>query len=149
MSSRFLASYPLRSRVVLGLLAGGFVLLAGAAAVDYRRNAEGSFLGALNPLGDPTLTVDRLLEKGAKGNLSRSVKLQGEVVVRSPLLNGVVYQLKDPTGTIWIQSQDSDIEVGQVLTVQGQPVYKEVLLDGLDFGTFYLEESQRMVANTN
>ena len=149
MSSRFFASHPLRSRLVLGVLVGSFGLLAGFAVADYRQNSEVSLLSALNPLSDRRLTIARLLERGAKGKLGPSVKLQGQVTMRSPLLNGVVYQLKDRTGTIWIQSPDTAVEIGQVLTVRGKPVYEAVVLDDLDFGAFYLEEKQRTVFNTN
>ena len=136
-----------RRRAVIALVGSGILLFAGCAGREAQQDAGTSLVDFVNPLGSRQFTVERLLEQGAKGKLGASVKLQGEVVQRSPLLNGMVYQIKDRTGTIWVQSNDAQLEVGQVLTVKGRPVYQEVVLEGLDFGAFYIEEQSRVLAN--
>ncbi len=123
-----------RHRVILGLILSlilGWLLLGW---VFFPRN----------------VTVARLLEQATAAGPNRSVKLKGRVVQRSPLLEGVVYQLEDRTGSIWVQSNPNNtaqIEVGQVLTVEGKPVYQAVIVEDLDFGALYIAERRRTARN--
>ncbi len=147
MASGFFDLSRSRDRSFAVLIAGGLLLFVGCAVRSYRHTGEVSLVSVVNPLSNRYLTVDHVLEQGAKGKLAQSVRLQGEVIQRSPLLNGTVYQIQDRTGAIWVQSDDANLELGQLLTVKGKPVYQEVVLEGLDFGAFYIQEQSRAIAN--
>lgn len=144
MHSRFFASMRSRPRVLAGLVGGGLLLWLSLALLDAHQDLGIGF--ALGSLGGRNTTVERLLEKGAQGRLGKSVKLRGRVIGRSPLLDGVVYQIEDRTGSIWVESNDTQVELGQVLIVQGKPQYQAAVVDGLDFGGFYLAEQRRRVS---
>jgi len=52
--------------------------------------------------------------------LTSTVQLQGTVGDRVPLIDAQVYQLQDPTGTIWVLTQRKDVRSGTKILIKGQ-----------------------------
>lgn len=82
--------------------------------------------------------------------LPQKVYLRGRVVRRSPLLSGIVYQLEDGTGEIWVQSHASDgLKPGVVVSLTGELVEREIVVEGQRFTERYVVEKQRFAAAPN
>lgn len=77
-----------------------------------------------------------------------TVKLEGKVIDRVPLLNAEVYQLQDETGEIWIlttDSTDSKQEPRERLRVKGKVRFESIPVAGQELGEAYIEEQNREV----
>ncbi len=127
----------------------------GCAATRSGERSYITFVGFQTPWGGRALPIERLLAqrdliRGNQKNLETSVKIQGQIVQRSPLLNGVAYRIQDSTGSIWVYSDNPKIklEVGQFVTVHGQPMYQEAKVDNQDFGSLYIKEERRSLASS-
>lgn len=100
-----------------------------------------------NPLDrDRPRPLSRVTQLGQSG---KKVYVKGQVLQLSPLLNGIAYELQDPTGKIWIQTQRQDVTLGETIHVQGQLQHREADLGGLDFGEVYLEELRQVEVDQN
>lgn len=74
-----------------------------------------------------------------------TVKLEGMVIDRVPLLNAEVYQLQDETGKIWILTPYSNQEPGERLLVKGKVRFESIPIAGQELGEAYIEEQNREV----
>ncbi|MCW6038000.1 hypothetical protein K4A83_17230 [Spirulina subsalsa FACHB-351] len=72
-----------------------------------------------------------------------TVTVQGTVEQQAPFLTGGAYQIQDPSGNIWVFTEQSLPELGRSLAVTGQVTYKPLELEGLDLGEVYLQELER------
>ena len=74
-----------------------------------------------------------------------TVKLEGMVVDRVPLLDAAVYQLQDETGKIWILTPHSSLQPGERLLVTGTVRFESIPIEGQERGEAYIEEQNREV----
>lgn len=81
--------------------------------------------------------------------VERSLPLAGVVTQRIAILNGWLYQLDDGTGQVWVVSQEPAPAVGDQVDVDGVLRYEAIVINGADLGDYYLEETQRQLANTS
>ncbi len=97
-----------------------------------------------NPLDrDRPRPLARVMEY-AKAGQAKTVYVEGEVLQLSPLLNGMAYEIQDPTGRIWIQTHRQDVSLGETVHVQGLLHRQDVSVGGQDFGEAYLEELRQV-----
>jgi hypothetical protein len=71
-----------------------------------------------------------------------TVRLQGIVGDRAPLIDAQVYQLRDATGTIWVLTQRQDVQTGTKVRVKGQVRFQDIQVEGQDLGEPYIQEQQ-------
>lgn len=79
-----------------------------------------------------------------KQSLTTTVYLKGNVVKKVPLLNALVYQLEDASGSVWVLTQNRLIQLGDELTVKGKVHYQSIPIEGQDLGAIYIEEIERL-----
>ena len=79
-----------------------------------------------------------------KQSLTTTVYLKGNVVKKVPLLNALVYQLEDASGSILVLTQNRLIQLGDELTVKGKVHYQSIPIEGQDLGAIYIEEIERL-----
>ncbi len=71
-----------------------------------------------------------------------TVDVQGTVGDRVPLIGGLVYQLRDPTGTIWVLTHRSQQPAGETIEIKGIVRFQSIPIAGQEHGEAYIEEEQ-------
>lgn len=101
-----------------------------------------SSLNALNITAGVDVTPIRDL-KPQQGNYT-TFYLQGKVAKRVPLLKQHVYQLQDSTGTVWVLTNHTTLQLGDKVLIKGQVRYQSIPLAGKEFGEIYVEEQEQL-----
>ncbi len=70
--------------------------------------------------------------------LSVPVRVSGVVGDRAPLVDALLYELQDSTGSIWVLSSDTTAQPGDRRTVRGRLMFESILIDGDEQGEVYL-----------
>ncbi|HEY9626490.1 MAG TPA: hypothetical protein V6C84_04245 [Coleofasciculaceae cyanobacterium] len=65
-------------------------------------------------------TVKDVQDRPHRNWLTSTVRLQGTVGDRVPLIDAQVYQLQDSTGTIWVLTSRQDVRSGTTVLIKGQ-----------------------------
>jgi hypothetical protein len=68
------------------------------------------------------------------------VCIEGIVGDRAPIVNGQLYQLKDSTGSIWIVSPDTGLQLGQAIKIKGTLQFQSIVIAGQEQGELYIEQ---------
>ena len=68
------------------------------------------------------------------------VCIEGTVGDRAPIVNGQLYQLKDSTGSIWIVSPDTGLQLGQSVKIKGTLQFQSIVIAGQEQGELYVEQ---------
>ena len=68
------------------------------------------------------------------------VCIEGIVGDRAPIVNGQLYQLKDSTGSIWIVSPDTGLQLGQAVKIKGTLQFQSIVIAGQEQGELYVEQ---------
>ncbi len=89
-------------------------------------------------------TVQQVQAHPHRNWFTATVYLQGTVGDRAPLLQGQLYELQDPTGSIWVLSSNKTLKTGDRIRVKGQVRYQAIDLAGQDQGEAYIEEQQQL-----
>jgi uncharacterized protein YdeI (BOF family) len=71
---------------------------------------------------------------------SSTVQLEGTVGDRVPLIGAEVYELKDPTGEIWVLTDDRTLETGEQVKIQGKIRIEEITIEGQTAEEVYIEQ---------
>lgn len=111
-----------------GLLSCGSLPQASMNAINFR----------------PGVDVTNIREIKPEQDFEATVYLQGKVVKQVPLLERRVYQLQDLTGTIWILTNQTDLQLEDKVLIKGNVRYQNIPLAGKDFGEVYVEEQQQL-----
>lgn len=72
------------------------------------------------------------------------VYLQGKVAKQVPLLKRQVYQLQDSTGTTWVLTNQTNLQMEDKVLIKGKVRYQSIPLAGKDFGEIYVEEQEQL-----
>jgi hypothetical protein len=96
--------------------------------------------GAVPQFLNPSRSIREVRTQQAVGT---TVYLNGQVGDRVPLVNGMIYQLQDNTGSIWILTTNTMLQSGQTVSVEGQVYYQSIPLAGQEQGDFYIQEQKR------
>ncbi|GAB4376077.1 MAG: hypothetical protein Kow00121_22620 [Elainellaceae cyanobacterium] len=92
-------------------------------------------------------TIQRVREHPHRHWFNKTVQLQGTVVDRAPLINALLYQLQDETGTIWILTTEPGLEAGAYIWMQGDVQFESIPIAGRELGDVYIQEQQREVVD--
>ncbi|WP_421655548.1 hypothetical protein [Leptothermofonsia sp. ETS-13] len=95
--------------------------------------------------------VQTLVQTDAIQEIQRSPKpgtivhLKGKVGSRVPLLEGMVYELKDATGTIWVLTKGQVPDQGDEVVIRGRLQYlKYQGIQSKEQGTAYIEQQEQI-----
>lgn len=91
----------------------------------------------------PMTSVQRVRAHPHRNWLTETVRLQGTVGERAPLLKGQVYELQDRTGKIWVLSPTANLKTGDSITIQGRVRYEPIEIAGQNLGEVYIEEQRQ------
>jgi hypothetical protein len=89
-------------------------------------------------------TVQNVREHPQRNWFTQTVRLQGTVGDRAPLLQGQVYELQDKTGKIWVLSPKANLQTGTAVLIQGEVRYEAIQVEDQNLGEVYIEEQQQM-----
>jgi hypothetical protein len=70
--------------------------------------------------------------------------LRGQVVTRAPFLEAGAYKLQDGTGTIWVITNQTVPNVGDEVSIKGQPQFQSIPVSGQDLGEVFVQEEQQL-----
>ncbi|NJP08361.1 MAG: hypothetical protein HC866_01895 [Leptolyngbyaceae cyanobacterium RU_5_1] len=117
------------------------VLLVGIAIVGCNSLAvsETGKSTAPTPTGPPTVAIQEIQNNSISGS---TVYLKGLVGDRVPILGGMVYQLQDTTGTIWVLTTGQAPPQAQEVVIKGIPRFKSIPLNGKEHGSVYVEQQE-------
>lgn len=120
----------------LSLLAVYFFIAVGLVSCD-------SVPVAMNSISLRT-DVTNIRDIKLKQDNKASVYLRGKVTRQVPLVNWMVYQLQDSTGTIWVLTQKTELQLKDQVLIKGKMHYQSIPIAGKDFGEIYVEEQQQL-----
>jgi len=93
-----------------------------------------NLLGGVTPIGEI---------KPEKDNTT--VFLEGTVTNVVPLLEQRAYLLKDPTGKIWVvTNQKNPVQLQDMVKIKGKLRYQSIPIGGGEFGEVYVEQQQQL-----
>ncbi|MFK8182884.1 MAG: hypothetical protein AB8B99_05875 [Phormidesmis sp.] len=87
--------------------------------------------------------IDTLAEE----KVDKTVTISGQVMQRSALLDGWLYQIRDESGTVWVLSEKSTPQVDQAVMVEGVVRYAPIVVGEIDASGVYIEERAFREAN--
>jgi hypothetical protein len=124
------------------------------AGTNLSRLAIYSFLavGLIGCSGLPSSTMNRIDLIGSNVVNIRDLKpgqdnkdtvsLRGKVTRQVPLVDWRVYQLQDGTGSIWVLTKRTDVQLGEQVSLKGKVHYQSIPIANKEFGEVYVEEQQ-------
>lgn len=97
--------------------------------------------------GKPNGPVAPIGELQDRQNRPTMVYLQGRAIALAPFSQGGAYLLQDPTGEIWVVTQQDLPAQGQEVAISGQVEYRSVAIEGQEFGELYIRELKQLNPN--
>lgn len=79
----------------------------------------------------------------------KSIQIQGKVSQSAPFVDGGAYQIQDPTGKIWVITDQKLPTNGVEILVEGQLNFHDLSLGTNDFGEFFITEQQVLPASSS
>jgi len=129
-SKRFNSVWLASSHWTPSIILLGVVLLVGCGSLS------GSEPEKLPPTV-PTTPIEVLLKLPKQES---TVYLKGTVGDRVPLLGGTVYKLQDPTGEIWVLTQQPPPNPGEEVVVKGRLRYQSISINNQELGSVYVDQ---------
>jgi hypothetical protein len=80
------------------------------------------------------------LQKQTSSTQAATVYLNGTIGKRAPLLQGAVYELQDPTGSIWVRVQGTMPQSGAKVTIKGTTRYQMIDQDGESQKSLFIDQ---------
>ncbi|MDX2214231.1 MAG: hypothetical protein SFY66_13155 [Oculatellaceae cyanobacterium bins.114] len=90
-------------------------------------------------------SVRQIQDLQSNPTVNSVVYLRGRVGDRVPLIEAQVYQLSDPTGSIWVFTTQPIPQSGDTIAIQGQIRFQSIPLAGQEQGEVYIEEQNRWI----
>lgn len=126
-------------------------------ACDYRQLLSGVFLGflatqvgcqAAKPVDSSSNGLVSQIDTTPIGTLQKRpsptkeaiVYLQGTIGRRAPLLQGTMYELKDPTGSVWVRVQGMVPQADAKVTIKGTTRYQVIDQNGQSQKSLFIEQ---------
>lgn len=72
--------------------------------------------------------------------LGSTVILEGTVRDRVPLVDAQVYQLQDASGSLWVVSGNTGLQVGETVRIRGKLRFQSIPVEGQELGELYVEQ---------
>ncbi|MGD1865041.1 MAG: hypothetical protein ACFB0D_10835 [Phormidesmis sp.] len=133
----WLGQYALISLSVVGMAAGGCTMTEPTADAPSETVENPSVrLPSIRLSRRAVVPIDSLMAERE----SDKVAVSGTVTQRAAILNGWLYKVEDDTGSLWVQTEQSEPEVGAIATVEGTVRYESIVVGEIDAGSVYLEE---------
>jgi hypothetical protein len=130
--------HPLKA---LNLLFSAFALVGLVACGQMTQSVtEGGTLKVAQALVK-TEPIQDILQSSQPGAI---VHLKGKVKNRVPLLEGIVYELQDATGSIWVVAKEPVPNQGDEVVIQGKLHYQSIQLNGKEQGAAYIEQQEQI-----
>lgn len=120
--------YILPSLLLTGLLGCGGVPYAALNSIDVGFGVDVSQISDIEPTRDQDTTV----------------YVRGKVAALVPLVDWQAYQVQDSTGTIWVLTNQQNIQLEDQVLIEGKLRYHSIPLAGQDFGEAYVEEQRQI-----
>ncbi len=73
-----------------------------------------------------------------------SVRLQGKVGDRIPLIGQQIYQLEDETGRVLVVTSSTALRSGDTVRIRGTLRFESIPIAGKEMGGIYIEETERI-----
>jgi uncharacterized protein YdeI (BOF family) len=80
------------------------------------------------------------LQKQTSSTQEATVYLKGTIGKRAPLLQGAVYELQDPTGSIWVRVQGTIPQSGANVTIKGTTRYQVIDQNGQSQKSLFIDQ---------
>ncbi|MBW4637362.1 MAG: DNA-binding protein [Gloeocapsa sp. UFS-A4-WI-NPMV-4B04] len=113
-------------------IVGGLVCVSlvkfGVSSIDFMYGTNITNISDIKPQQDNNATV----------------YLQGKVAHHVPLLGWQMYQLQDPSGKIWVLTDQKDLQLNDKVLIKGNVHYQSIPLAGKDFGEAYVRQQQQL-----
>lgn len=119
------------------LIATSLLILSGCSQIAFSTATDDEF-----KVAQFTGKTDRIHDIQNQANQGKTVVLKGKVGKQVPLLGGMVYELQDNTGTIWVLSQPPLPKPGEEVVVKGKVRYQSIRINNQDQGSVYIEQDQ-------
>lgn len=97
--------------------------------------------GSLASVGIGVINIGDIRQKW---NAYSTVRVQGKVGDRIPLLGAQVYEIEDSTGTIWVLTKEPTPNAGDQVLVEAKVRHEDISINAQDFGEAYLIEEKRL-----
>jgi hypothetical protein len=97
--------------------------------------------GSLASIG---IEVSNISDIRQKWNAYSTVYVQGNVGDRIPLVGSQVYEVEDPTGTIWVLTKEPAPNQGDQVLIEAKVRHEDIIVNAQDFGEAYLIEEKRL-----
>ncbi|MEL6157952.1 MAG: hypothetical protein AAGJ95_13875 [Cyanobacteria bacterium J06554_11] len=133
--------------VALSLALSGCTMSSGPADSASQTDAETSGPSSEQPstVRLPSIRLSRRaavpIASLAADRAQETVAVSGEVAQRVAVLDGWLYQVQDETGSLWVVTNQSEPVMGAAVTVEGTLRYESIVVEGIDAGEVYLEET--------
>lgn len=101
--------------------------------------------GSLASLGTEVINIGDIHQKW---NAYSTVRVQGNVGDRVPLVGSQVYEVEDSTGTIWVLTKEPAPNQGDQVLIEAKVRHEDILVNAQDFGEAYLIEEKRLKTET-
>jgi len=119
--------YILSSLLLAGLL--------GCSGVPSALNSINVGFGVdVSQIGDIEPTRDQ----------DKTIYVQGKVAALVPLVDWLAYQVQDSSGTIWVLTNQRNIQLADQVLVEGKLRYHSIPIAEQDFGEAYVEEHRQI-----
>ncbi|WNN87369.1 hypothetical protein [Gloeocapsopsis dulcis] len=73
-----------------------------------------------------------------------TVFVRGKVAALVPLVDWLAYQVQDSTGTIWVLTNQRNIQLEDQVLIEGKLRYHSIPVAEQDFGEAYVEEHRQI-----
>lgn len=93
-------------------------------------------------MGVASSPIQEIGETKTEDNLTQSIIIKGKVEKSIPLLNSNAYKVRDASDSIWVVSGSQIFRVGEEVTIEGQLMYENIMIDNEDWGEFYLKADE-------
>lgn len=81
------------------------------------------------------------IDSVAAEQVDQTVAIAGTVTQRVALLDGWLYQVSDDSGSLWVLTHSSAPALDEAVTVEGIVRYEAIVVEEIDAGEIYLEET--------
>jgi hypothetical protein len=119
------------------------LVVAGLAACG--QSAQSVLEGRTSEFVQTLVQMDNIQSIQRSPKPGTIVHLKGKVGSRVPLLEGMVYELKDTTGTIWVLTKGQVPDQGDEVVIRGKLQYlKYQGIQSKEQGTTYIEQQEQI-----
>ncbi|OKH27385.1 hypothetical protein NIES1031_08785 [Chroogloeocystis siderophila 5.2 s.c.1] len=101
---------------------------------------------ALNSINNVGFGVDisQIADIEPTRDQDKTIYVQGRVAALVPLVDWLAYQVEDTSGTIWVLTNQRNIQLEDRVLIEGKLRYHSIPVAEQDFGEAYVEEHRQI-----